>query len=150
MSETANEYRERIEGRNKTHIEEENIPDETYKIGRKPDGTFAAGNCANPNGRPRKGSALTDLMREYLDQEKGTDGQRIKHGQAFIQAVYEKAMLGDPSCMKLIWEYMDGKAVQTVNTNITQENPMIDMLKKMQAEYAQTNTANTNTAASIT
>lgn len=78
---------------------------------RRPDGTFGPGNVANPNGRPKKGMTLTDLMRDFL--ETTPTGQQLSYKDAFIRKVYKLAMEdGSESAIRLIWNYIDGMPVQ--------------------------------------
>lgn len=71
------------------------------------------GETHNPNGRPKLGTALTDVMREYLS-ETITDehGNPIKdkrtRAQAFVRAVYARAMKGGDAAQRLIMNYIDG------------------------------------------
>ena len=63
----------------------------------------------NRNGRPKKGLALTDVMRDMLES-KGEDGKekRVK----LAESVLAMAMEGDQACIKMIWEHLEGKPVQ--------------------------------------
>jgi hypothetical protein len=121
------------------NTEEEKKVSDTCKT-RDNKGRLLPGYTANPNGRPRKGMALAELLREYLDGSVDDSDCKTRK-EAFICAVYEKAMSGSNDAMRLVMEYIDGKAVQTVNTTVRRENAAIEMLKKMQAEYDKTDKA---------
>lgn len=77
------------------------------------------GESGNPHGRPPKGQALADVMREYLDGEiEGQSG--VKRKEAFVKAVYMRAMKGGDAAMKLIMNYIDGMPKQDIKLT-TQE-----------------------------
>lgn len=89
-----------------------------------PKTAFKPGNNANPKGRPKKGTALTDLLKLKLDRD------------AFVARVIEHAMSNDPKeaapYVKLIWESIDGKPQQTiVNHNIDVTALSDDELKRL-------------------
>jgi hypothetical protein len=83
------------------NTEEENKQAETIKNSdkiaiRNEKGQLLPGAILNPHGRPRKGNAITDCMREYLDGIIDVqDGKTRK--QAFVRAVYACAMKGNTS-----------------------------------------------------
>ena len=63
---------------------------------------------ANPNGRPKKGYSITEWFQEMLAS---TPEIKDEIGSAIIQ----KAKKGDIAAMKLVWNYMDGLPVQSVD-----------------------------------
>lgn len=92
---------------------EDNTKDITNKDGnelvRDANGRVVSG-VLNPNGRPKKGMTLTDAMRDYLEQKNENTG-RIRKDE-FVQKVAKLAYEGDPTALKLIWNYIDGMPVQ--------------------------------------
>jgi flagellar hook-basal body complex protein FliE len=58
----------------------------------------------NKNGRPKKGQAITEILKDLLEQE--TDG--ITRKQRFAEKVLELALRGNESMIKLVWAYVDG------------------------------------------
>lgn len=71
---------------------------------------FVKGQSGNPNGRPRKGTTLTDLLTKYLDEHE--EGDEVSRKQRFIEACYRGAMDGDTTLAKYIWDRIDGAPVQ--------------------------------------
>lgn len=75
---------------------------------------FKKGEVANPTGRPKKGTSLTELMKEYL--ERIPEGSEVSYKEAFVAKVfriaYEKE---DPVFAKMIWNYVDGMPKQTAD-----------------------------------
>lgn len=63
------------------------------------------GESGNPNGRPKKGYSITEMMQEMLANE--PDKKR-----ALGEAILAKAMSGDVAAQKAIWNYMDGMPTQ--------------------------------------
>ena len=75
------------------------------------------GQVLNPHGRPKKGTALADVMREYLDAElENTPGLTRK--QAFVKAVYARAMKGGDAAQRLIWSHIDGMPLQKIEAKV--------------------------------
>jgi hypothetical protein len=66
---------------------------------------YKPGQSGNPNGRPKKGKTLTDIIRAKVDKDK------------FAEAVLNKAYEGDVTAQKLILSYLDGNPVQPVDNN---------------------------------
>jgi hypothetical protein len=101
------------------NTEVDNKPTETNVNGRELDGTYAKGHPPSSPGRPRKGDALTDIMREYLDGcVDNKDGiTRRKRGEIIVQAIYQAALKGNSAAQKLIWEHLDGKPMQKIQVS---------------------------------
>lgn len=75
------------------------------------------GQSGNPAGRAPKGCALADVMREYLEGEiEGGNG--VTRKQAFVKAIYARAMKGGEASAKMIWNYIDGMPVQKLQAQI--------------------------------
>lgn len=86
------------------------------------------GVSGNPNGRPPKEFSFTEGMREFL-QEVNPDTKKARKDE-LIQKVYQFAMRGDPTLIKLIINYLEGMpqgstpqvAVQVNNYQLTPED----------------------------
>lgn len=64
----------------------------------------------NKKGRPKKGQAVTDLLRETVDK------------QELVDKLIELAMKGDIQALKYAVDRMDGKPTETVH-NLLQNLP---------------------------
>ncbi|RMD73087.1 MAG: hypothetical protein D6822_00125 [Cyanobacteria bacterium J149] len=69
-------------------------------------GQFKRGVSGNPSGRPKKGYSITEWFRSMM---KAKPEVRDAIGKKII----EKALKGDITAMKLIWNYMDGLPKQS-------------------------------------
>lgn len=63
---------------------------------------------ANPNGRPKKGYSITEWFQEML---KASPEKR----DAIGASIMAKALEGDATAIKLVWNYMDGMPPQSVD-----------------------------------
>jgi len=75
--------------------------------------TLRKGQTANPNGRPKKGESLTETMKMFLEQ--APPGQELTYKELFVKKSYQKAIEGDPTFAKLVWNYIDGMPKQSVD-----------------------------------
>lgn len=80
--------------------------------------TWKKGQSGNPNGPPKKGESLTELMKEYLNGNYGNKEDKPLRKKIFIERVYQLAMKGDPTCMRMMWSYMDGLPVQKIEADV--------------------------------
>lgn len=69
--------------------------------------SFKPGQSGNPNGRPPKGYSITEWFRSMLNSK-----PEVK--DALGKAIMKKALEGDPTAIKLIWNYMDGQPLQSM------------------------------------
>ena len=69
--------------------------------------SFKKGQINNPNGRPKKGYSITETMKKMLRAD-----PNIK--KALSQMVLQKAIKGDLAAAKVIWSYMDGTPISTL------------------------------------
>lgn len=83
---------------------------------RKP-GTFKPGQSGNPKGRPPKGYSITEAFREMLAAEPDVKAQ-------IVASIKEKAVKGDTTAQKLIWNYMDGMPTQAVELTGEEGGPV--------------------------
>jgi len=63
---------------------------------------------ANPNGRPKKGYSITEWFQEMFNSD-----SEIKNELGL--AILAKAKQGDPTALKLVWNYMDGMPKQSID-----------------------------------
>ena len=74
------------------------------------------GQSGNPAGRPKKGEALTDVLRDKVDKE--------AVAEKLISIAMEK---GDIVALKYIYDRIDGRPVETVNQNVTEAPKVIQI-----------------------
>ncbi len=80
------------------------------------DTQFKRGNNANPNGRPKKGTAITDVLRKYADL-KVTDlsGDSMTRKEALAKTLWGAALEGDLVAVKYVYDRIDGKPRESVD-----------------------------------
>jgi hypothetical protein len=76
----------------------------------------------NRKGRPKKGQAITEILKGMLDQEL-EDGTTKKH--LFAQKVLELALKGNESMIKLVFQYIDGMPINKVESGRGQVIPLL-------------------------
>lgn len=76
----------------------------------------------NRKGRPKKGQAITEILKELLDQEL-EDGTTRKY--LFAQKVLELALRGNESMIKLVLQYVDGMPLNKVEPEKRQVIPLL-------------------------
>jgi len=72
---------------------------------------------ANPNGRPVKGYSITHMFQEMFTNN---PERKAELGEA----IYRKAKQGDPTALKLVWNYMDGMPTQKSDVTIKIPSPI--------------------------
>ena len=86
-------------------------------------GRLLPGHTANPNGRPKKGTSITELLNKYLDD--CNDGDTVTRKERLIQKMYEKA---DQDCyfpaQKYIIDRIDGEPVKTQEISGPEGEPL--------------------------
>ena len=70
------------------------------------------GESGNPNGRPRKNRALSDLLRTVGGKK--PDGKDQPNKRLLAETLWTMAVGGDVAAARLIYEYVDGKPPQRV------------------------------------
>lgn len=62
----------------------------------------------NKMGRPKKGYSITEMFQEMFTNN---PERKVELGEA----IYKKAKQGDPTALKLVWNYMDGTPVNNID-----------------------------------
>jgi len=75
----------------------------------------------NRNGRPPKEYSMTDLLRTALEEPYDDSGKTNK--RMVIDKMLELANEGDSIILKYLFDRIDGKPLQQVQANITQDDP---------------------------
>lgn len=94
----------------------DNIVDE--KHGENKGHRWQPGESGNPNGRPPKGTAITDVMRQMLEEK-----PEIK--RALMSKLLEMAIKGDLAAIREVIDRMDGRAKQSVELSGDEQNPLV-------------------------
>lgn len=79
------------------------------------------GVSGNPNGRPRKQRALSELLRT-VGNLRGDDG--VPKKRALAEMVWSLALKGDLVAARMIYEYCDGKPMQRVELGGPDNGPI--------------------------
>ena len=90
------------------------VKQETNRQKRKaPKTAFKPGQSGNPKGRPKKGLALTDILRDIGNTKQGNKTKK----QMMLEKAYELALSGDLRAIQFIVERIDGKALERLSVN---------------------------------
>jgi len=78
---------------------------------------FEPGKSGNPNGRPKKSEAMTDILRGELDTLDLTDdeGNELPAKQAIARKLISLAMGGDIPAMKYVYDRIDGRPKESID-----------------------------------
>jgi len=68
---------------------------------------FKEGISGNMKGRPLKGYSITEAFKTMLASSPETKAN-------IVAAIHEKALSGDTTAQKLIWNYLDGMPKQSI------------------------------------
>lgn len=71
---------------------------------------FEKGKSGNPNGRPKKGSAIADILNELLATKSGDKTNR----ELILAKVIENALKGDLAFINFIADRTEGKAIDRI------------------------------------
>jgi len=69
----------------------------------------------NRKGRPKKEFTITDKIRQII-QEKDPQLKKT-YLEIFANTVIKRAIKGDPTCVKLVMQYIDGMPTQRIEIN---------------------------------
>jgi hypothetical protein len=89
---------------------------------RSPDGRFGPHNNANPNGRPPKTKAWTEIIDAKLSAI-GADGKRTAK-EELTDMLLDMARGGDKDAMKILLDRNLGKPPQTMEQTINMPSPV--------------------------
>lgn len=110
-------------------------------------GQIKKGASLNPNGRPKRGTAISDLLRMKRDEEVLHRGEIKTAGEAIADEIIHRAIEGDQWAINQYLDRTEGKPVQaTINTNIedveTNSNSVDTLIAKLEAIRAKRSIAN--------
>lgn len=69
--------------------------------------SWKPGESGNPNGRPPKGYSITEWFKNMLNSN-----PEVK--DAIGKSIMKKALEGDTTAQKMVWQYMDGMPQQKI------------------------------------
>lgn len=74
---------------------------------------FQKGKSGNPNGRPKRGTSISDIIRA-----KG-EANNAEMYEKLSAVIWARALAGDTSFVAMILDRMEGKALERVQLNKT-------------------------------
>ena len=75
---------------------------------------FMPGQSGNPGGRPKKGSAIADILNEIGSETVELNGQTITKREAVLRKVYAEAVKGNNWAVQFIADRTEGKAIDRI------------------------------------
>lgn len=92
------------------------------------------GESGNPNGRPRRGKTLTDILKKHArkrDVEIEGEDKKMSRKEALARALWDMALRGYFPAIKYIYDRIDGKPTLIFKPAEDAGNPIYDMLKQI-------------------
>ncbi len=87
---------------------------------------FKKGQSGNPKGRPKKGSAIADILNSIGDESViMKDGKPITKREAVLRKIYSEAIKGSMAAVNFIADRTEGKALDRVHQTIDGEYSII-------------------------
>ena len=84
-------------------------------------GRWVKGKSGNPNGRPRKPKAFTELLRKLLAAKREDGRTRM---EAIVEQLMAKAEAGEIDAIKYLCDRLDGKPRQAVELSGDEARPL--------------------------
>ena len=78
--------------------------------------TFKKGQSGNPNGRPRSGTTIADLLQETMSKED------------FAKEIIKRIKGGDSKLMRYVWDRLEGKMKDNVDLTV---NSFVEWMQQM-------------------
>ena len=88
---------------------------------------FSKGTSGNPGGRPKIGTAMTDLLRKELNKR---DADKVQLKTKVVKTLIDKAIDGDPACLKYVIDRLDGRPTETITASVHGNIIDIETVKK--------------------
>ena len=85
------------------------------------------GQSGNIKGRPKSGKAMTDLLRNELNRR---DIDKVPIKEKVVKALINKALEGDPTALKYVFDRLDGRPMESVSANVTGNIIDMDAIQK--------------------
>ena len=90
---------------------------------------FSKGKSGNPQGRPKKGATLTDLLREKIESPK-TLKEKIPRKEKIIEKLIALAEGGDLPALKYLFDRIDGKPIETIRADVKSNTTDMEKIYK--------------------
>ena len=92
---------------------------------KNPDKKWKPGQSGNPNGRPKKGQCLTDVLEATIDK------------QELANQLNKLVLAGDITAIKYAYDRIDGTAKQTIDNHVFQDDlhPVAEELRELRKAY---------------
>lgn len=86
---------------------------------------FKPGQSGNPKGRPKKGSAIADILNEIGEEKIKFGGLETTKKRAVLMKVYQMAVKGESWAVHFIADRTEGKAVERVIQEIVEDELIV-------------------------
>jgi hypothetical protein len=100
-------------------------------------GKFQPGTSGNPNGRPKRGESLTDILRMQGDiEDVSLEGEKVSRKTALGHKMWQLALRGKEATMRYLYDRVDGKPTQEikVQSDVAIDAPIVLMVAGVEIE----------------
>ena len=84
------------------------------------------GQVLNPKGRPKKGSAIADILNQLGDELVEVNGKKITKCEAVMMKVYAEAVKGNNWAVQFIADRTEGKAIDRIIQQYSEDEIVIE------------------------
>jgi hypothetical protein len=102
---------------------------QTRIVKRAANGHLLPGSTANPYGRPKRGLALSDVIRDKLSQK--PDGESATNLEAILSKTIAQAKEGDAQARQWLSDRGWGRAPETIEVMVGKIDVVIDNLEEL-------------------
>jgi hypothetical protein len=105
---------------------------------RKPQSFKPGDSRINRNGRPKKGTSLTEILKYKLDQKTDDNSnKKVLNREIIAEKLIELAKKGNIAAIKYIYDRLEGLPIQAIDISRSREDTLPKDMDEIQSEIEQ-------------